>query len=95
MRFDLIRQSVQRRQAADSAFDAYEDWLEECAAVHGAYRDWTGACVANAARAFDVYAQALDREERAASVYATVMKRVGRLLETGPAHELAEVPPSP
>jgi hypothetical protein len=89
MRWRLRRRSIRQRDTVDLAVDAYVAWREECRAVRNAYLAWTRGPAAEAAHAFDAYEAALEREEAAANVYAELMRRVGDLVETGLARQLA------
>jgi hypothetical protein len=48
-----------------TSWDAYVQWLEECACVRKAYECWSSAGSADAWLAFHFYRVALDREEHA------------------------------
>jgi hypothetical protein len=89
MRWRPRRRLIRQRDAVDLAVDAYVAWREECSAVRDAYLAWTRGAAANAADAFDAYEAALEREQAAANVYAELMRRVGHLVETGLARQLA------
>ena len=95
MRLKPLRRFRKRRETRELAVDAYVAWREECVAVRTAYLAWRRARAADAALAFDVYEAALDREEVAAEVYAALMRRVGHLVETGLARQLAYLPGTP
>jgi hypothetical protein len=93
MSVNSSKESRQRREAFDTAFDAYLDWRERCDAVQSAYAQWTHSARADAARAFGAYERALDREEGAANAYAAVITRVAELVEPELSHQLAWVSP--
>ena len=95
MRWKPHGRASRRRDSVDLAVDAYVAWHEECRAVRNAYLAWGRARAAEAALAFGAYAAALDREEVAAAVYAELMSRVGHLVETDLARQLAYLPGVP
>lgn len=60
----------------DGLIDLYDEWREECSAVHAAYERWREASSRDRAAAFLAYCAALDREERAGNVYAAMVRRL-------------------
>ena len=57
------------RGGRPATWDAYIDWLEECATVRAAYARWSSAAKADVLLAFAAYRAALDREEHAARYF--------------------------